>query len=57
MSGKVKTFSTMVGLCVMIVLTQWAWLDWAITLVIVAVTLISGVEYFVKNRDVLDMKK
>ena len=57
MSGKVKPFSTMVGLCVMIVLTQWAWLDWAITLVIVAVTLISGVEYFVKNRDVLDMKK
>ena len=47
----------MAAWAVMIVLTQWAWLDWAITLVIVAVTLISGVEYFVKNRDVLDMKK
>ena len=57
MSGKVKTFSTMVGLCIMMVFTQWPVLDWVITIIIVIVTLISGIEYFVKNRDVLNMKQ
>ena len=56
-SGKVKTFSTMVGLCVMLALTRWMWLDLVITLIIVVTTLVSGIEYFVKNWDVLDMKK
>lgn len=55
-SGKVKTFSTMVGLCVMIPF-HVAILDGIITGVIVATTLYSGIEYFVKNWDVLDMKK
>lgn len=55
--GKIKTACTMVGLCVMLLLTRWAVLDWIITIVIVVTTLVSGVEYFVKNWDVLDMKK
>ncbi len=55
--GKIKTASTMVGLCVMIFFTQWAVLDWVVTVVIVVTTVVSGVEYFVKNWDVLDMKK
>ena len=56
MSGKVKTFSTMVGLCIMMVF-EYAWLDWAVTIVIVLTTLISGIEYFVKNWDVLNLSK
>ena len=56
-SGKVKTFSTMVALCVWIVFHEWAWLNWVIILVIVLPTLYSGVEYFIQNRDVLDLKK
>ena len=51
-SGKIKTASTMVGLCAMIVLNI-AWLDIAVIAVIVATTLISGIEYFVKNWKVL----
>lgn len=56
-SGKVKTFSTMVALCVWIVFHQWSWLNWVIILVIVLPTIYSGVEYFMKNWDVLDLKK
>ena len=56
LSGKVKTFSTMVGLCIMMVF-EYAWLDWAVTIVIVVTTLISGIEYFVKNWDVLNLSK
>ena len=43
-------------ICVMLVLTKWAWLDNVVTAVIVLTTLVSGIEYFVKNWDVLDMK-
>ena len=56
-SGKVKTFSTMVGLCVMLVLTNWPVLDLVVMIVIVATTLYSGVEYFVQNWDVLGLSK
>ena len=56
-SGKVKTFSTMVALCVWIVFHDWSWLNWIIILVIVLPTLYSGVEYFIRNWDVLDLKK
>lgn len=56
-SGKVKTFSTMVGLCVMLFFTGLPVLDAVITGIIVVTTLYSGVEYFVKNWDVLDMKR
>lgn len=56
-SGKVKTFCTMVGLCVMLVLTNWPVLDLVVMIVIVATTLYSGVEYFVQNWDVLGLSK
>ena len=57
-SGKVKTFATMVGLCVMIVFPQtdtlpFEILNWAIVGVIVATTLYSGVEYFIQNWNCL----
>lgn len=54
--GKIKTASTMVGLCVMLVFTGLPVLDGIVTAVIVITTLVSGIEYFVKNWDVLDMK-
>ena len=48
-SGKVKTFSTMVGLCVMMAIPGVAVINWIVIAVIVVTTLYSGVEYFVKN--------
>ncbi|MBQ9967170.1 MAG: CDP-diacylglycerol--glycerol-3-phosphate 3-phosphatidyltransferase [Oscillospiraceae bacterium] len=51
-SGKVKTFATMVGLCVMIVFNSSV-IDAAVILVITVTTLYSGVEYFVKNWNVI----
>ena len=48
-SGKVKTASTMVGLCVMMAFPGVTWLSWTITGVIVATTLYSGAEYFIQN--------
>jgi len=51
-SGKIKTFSTMVGLCVMMVFSV-VWLDWAIIIIIVGTTLYSGIEYFVQNWAVI----
>ena len=51
-SGKVKTFSTMVGLCILIVFSE-PWLDWAVLCVILVTTIWSGVEYFVKNGSAL----
>ncbi|MDR0889509.1 MAG: CDP-diacylglycerol--glycerol-3-phosphate 3-phosphatidyltransferase [Oscillospiraceae bacterium] len=59
-SGKVKTAVTMVGLCFMLVFwrSSWAlWLNWSVVAAISATTLYSGVEYFIKNRDVLLAKK
>ena len=55
-SGKVKTFSTMVCLC-LLHLPVWNWLWWACIVVIAATTLYSGVEYFVKNKDVINTNK
>ena len=57
MSGKIKTASTMVGLCLMIFFSGIPTLDWIVTLVIVVTTVVSGVEYFVKNWDVLNLGK
>lgn len=48
-SGKIKTSCTMVGLVAMMAFTGSVVLDWAVTIVILATTLYSGVEYFVKN--------
>lgn len=55
-SGKVKTATTMVCICVML-LSSLPWLNLVCVALIVATTLYSGVEYFVKNRDVLNWKK
>ena len=48
-SGKVKTASTMVGLCAMMALPGIPVLNWVVILMIVGTTLWSGVEYFVQN--------
>lgn len=55
-SGKVKTASTMVCLC-LIHLSVPDLLGWACVIVIAATTLYSGIEYFVLNRDVLNWNK
>ncbi len=55
-SGKVKTASTMVCLCLMH-LPIPELLDWVCVIVIAVTTLYSGVEYFVKNKDVLNWNK
>lgn len=54
-SGKIKTASTMVGICVMFLLPNPI-LDIVITAVIVLATLYSGVEYFVKNKEAINWK-
>ena len=48
-SGKVKTASTMVGLCAMMALPGIDVLNWTVIIMIVATTLYSGVEYFIQN--------
>ncbi len=52
-SGKVKTASTMIGLCAVLVFPQNATLLWVVTAVIVVTTVYSGVEYFIKNWNCL----
>ena len=52
-SGKVKTFSTMVGLCVMMAFPQVQWIGVAVMVVIVGTTMYSGVEYFIQNWNCL----
>ena len=49
MSGKIKTATTMIGLCAMMAFPTVSWLCWAVTGLIVVTTLYSGVEYFVQN--------
>ena len=48
-SGKVKTASTMIGLCFLMAFPTVVWLNWLVVGVIVATTLYSGIEYFVQN--------
>ena len=48
-SGKVKTASTMIGLCVMMAFPTVVVLNWIVIAVIVVTTVYSGVEYFVQN--------
>jgi CDP-diacylglycerol--glycerol-3-phosphate 3-phosphatidyltransferase len=50
-SGKVKTFATMVCLCIMLVVNI-TWVSIACQVIILGTTLYSGIEYFVQNRDV-----
>jgi len=56
-SGKIKTASTMVALCVQMVqpnlFAAWPWIDTLAIAVIVGTTVVSGVEYFCKNGKVL----
>ena len=47
--GKVKTASTMVGLCVWMAFPGIGWLGWLLTGVIVITTVYSGIEYFIQN--------
>ena len=51
-SGKIKTTCTMVGLCFVLVFTQFEWLNMLVSAVILITTIYSGVEYFMKNKDV-----
>lgn len=48
-SGKVKTASTMVGLCIWMAFPKISWLAWIIIAVIVVTTIYSGIEYFIQN--------
>ena len=52
-SGKVKTASTMMGLCVMMAVPGIPVLNWIVIFLIVVTTLYSGVEYFVQNWNCL----
>ena len=48
-SGKVKTASTMIGLCFVLAFPHVCWLGITVNVIIVVTTVYSGVEYFVKN--------
>ena len=52
-SGKVKTASTMVGLCILMAFPTVIWLATVVNAVIVVTTIYSGVEYFVQNWNCL----
>ena len=52
-SGKIKTASTMIGLCVLMAFPTVSWLATAVNTVIVVTTVYSGVEYFVQNWNCL----
>lgn len=48
-SGKVKTASTMIGLCVLMAFPDIEILRWIVIVIVMVTTLYSGIEYFVKN--------
>ncbi len=48
-SGKIKTASTMVGLCLLMVFPLSTFLRWLVIAVIEITTVYSGIEYFVRN--------
>ena len=52
-SGKVKTASTMIGLCVLMAFPTVALLNYVVNAVIVLTTIYSGVEYFIQNWNCL----
>lgn len=52
-SGKVKTASTMIGLCVMMAFPTVSWIAAIVNAVIVVTTIYSGVEYFAQNWNCL----
>ena len=51
-SGKVKTAVTMVGLAAMLLFSSYPLVNGIVTGLIVATTVYSGAEYFIKNKDV-----
>lgn len=53
-SGKVKTASTMVCIILMLAVTTVPMLDLVCSWVIVLTTLYSGIEYFIKNKSVVN---
>ena len=48
-SGKIKTASTMVGLCVLMVFPENTVVIWTVVTLIAVTTVYSGTEYFIKN--------
>ncbi len=50
-SGKIKTAVTMIALCIMTVY-EADWCDQLCSALILVTTVYSGIEYFIKNRDV-----
>ena len=56
-SGKVKTASTMVGLCVMMALPAVPVINTIVIAMIVVTTVYSGVEYFVQNWSCLGLNE
>lgn len=48
-SGKIKTASSMIGLCVLMGFPDVMILQWIVIAVIVVTTVYSGVEYFIQN--------
>ena len=56
-SGKVKTASTMVCICLMLLVPRFVELSAICVAVIVLTTIWSGVEYFMKNLDILSEVK
>ena len=56
-SGKVKTASTMIGLCFVMAFPAVAWLVTVVVWMIVATTLYSGIEYFIQNWKCLGLSK
>ena len=61
-SGKVKTALSMVCSCIMFLpihdfaLVSWMTVDWICVIIIVFVTVYSGVDYFMANKNVLSAK-
>ena len=52
-SGKFKTASSMIGLCVLMAFPTIGWLNVTVVALIVITTVYSGVEYFVQNWNCL----
>lgn len=52
-SGKVKTASSMIGLCVLMAFPTHAIIGWVVVGIIVVTTVYSGIEYFVQNWKLL----
>lgn len=52
-SGKLKTASTMIGLCFMMGFPTVAWMNHLVIALIIVTTVYSGIEYFIQNWNCL----